>query len=255
MIKLYVAIPTTSTVVDAQTYALRDIEKKYKDQIEFIYPKECTRRMFHDYARNAMVEDFLASGADILWFLDSDVSPPVDVLDIVTEHSKKWIVAGAPYPIFVCPYDKLKPQVTIAVYNGTDGVGLCPTKIPYEGTAFVDGLATGCLFIKRELFAELEKPYFEFKFDPQSRQLKEGEDLGFCFKVNKLGYKFFVDYGKICKHYKTVCLLEINNYAIDYANRSVQAYDASIRSQVEELIKRATQVKATKSAIITPFSK
>lgn len=229
--KLYVAIPTTGTQCDAQVYALRALEKKYGDRIEFIYPKSCVRRVFHDYARNAMVDEFLASDADIMWFLDSDVSPADHVLDLITEHKDKWMVAGAPYPVFMVPKEDEHPQVVMTVYQGASDEGYHPAKIPYEGTDFVDGIATGCLFIKRELFAELPRPYFEFKFNPETRYMTEGEDMGFMRKVNAAGHKFFIDYSMVCKHYKTVDLLDVNNYAIGFANIALKNLEAQLRAE------------------------
>lgn len=235
MKRLFVAVPTTGNICDAQVYALRKITEKYRGRVELVYPEQCVRRVFHDFARNAMVEEFLASDCDAMWFLDSDVSPPDHVLDLVADHWDKWLAAGCPYPLFMSPEKGAPQQVVMGVYNGSSDKGLCPSKVPYSGTDFVDGLATGCMFLKRELFAELQKPYFEFKYGSEDRHPAEGEDIGFCKKVNALGYKFLVDYSAVCKHYKTVCLLDVNNYAIGYANTAVLAYDKLIRSQFEQL--------------------
>ncbi len=257
-IKVYVGIPTTGTVCDSQTFALRELEKNYGHRIEFVYPEKCVRRIFHDFARNSIVEEFLKTDCDVLWFLDSDICPPKHVLDLVTVHWDKWQVAGAPYPVFMNPSGEKNCQVLFCVYVKGEK-GFAPSNIPFAGTALVDGLATGCMFIKREVFEKLSKPYFEFKYDAESRLLTEGEDLGFCHRVSALGYKFFTDFSMVCKHYKTVCLLELNNYAIDYANNSVAAYDRLIRSQVEQLkemvVSLKRQIPATspsKSKLILP---
>ena len=91
-IKIYMGVPTTGTILDVQVTALRKIEELYGDQVEFVYPETCVRRMFHDFARNAIVDAFLATDCDILWFLDSDVAPPDNILDLVVEHGDKWKV-------------------------------------------------------------------------------------------------------------------------------------------------------------------
>jgi hypothetical protein len=225
--KVFVAIPTMGTVADAQSYFWREAEALYGDKVEFIWPKLCIRRVWHDFARNSLVDEFLASEADTLFFLDSDVVPQPEVFSLL---DKEWDLAGAPYPVFITPAGSDRPQVVYTVYQGIKNGNLGAANVPDKGTAFVDGLATGCLFIKRDVFAKLSKPYFEHKFDPVSRQLIEGEDLGFCKKVNALGYKFFVDFSLACRHYKTVCLLDVNNYAMDYTRKSIEAYDASVRA-------------------------
>lgn len=228
-------IPATGKRSDSQGYILRELEKRYGDEIEFVYPADCVQRIFHDFARNAIVEEFRASNCDVLWFLDSDVTPPKHILDLVTLYWDKWKVAGAAYPVFMTPQGEAGPQLVFTAYQGSDGVGLRPTRIPHEGQELVDGLATGCMFIKKEIFEVLERPYFEHKYNPESRQLTEGEDLGFCMKLNKLGIRFFTDYSMVCRHYKEIDLLEMNNYAMDYCNKGIRAYDQTIRGQIVQL--------------------
>jgi hypothetical protein len=132
-------------------------------------------------------------------------------------------------------------QVVFTIYkkmvNQKPGVvKLAPCDCPNEGIEFIDGAATGCLFIKREVFEKLERPYFEFKYDPITRMPIEGEDIGFCLKMAKLGIKFLVDYSMICKHYKNnIDLVEMNNYAMSYAQKCVNYQSELIRTQVKEL--------------------
>lgn len=251
--KVFVAVPTIGTLADATFYALRALEKNYADKVEMVYPKHCIRRIFHDYARNELVEEFMETDCDILLFLDSDVGPPTDLFDMLEED---WDVAGAPYPIFMTPSGEKDPQIVFTAYKGTSNKGYGIADIPREGKEFIDGLATGCMFIKRHVIEKLSKPYFEFKFNEESRQMTVGEDLGFCRKVNALGYKFFVDYSMVCKHYKTVCLLDMNNYAIEYANRSVRNYDANIvRPKLEVLQSYMKEKKASQEAAKKPEAK
>lgn len=252
-------LPSTGKVVDFQAYMLRDIADRYKDHIELVYPKDCVHRMFHDFARNGIVKDFLDSDCDILWFLDSDVVPPTHILDLVVMHQDKWEASGAPYPVFMTqPGDKDR-QIVFTVYKGNNGTGMCPTKIPYSGLEFVQGIATGCIFLKRSLLEKMSPPYFEFKYDEEDRRLIQGEDLGFCMKLAKLDIPFFVDYSMVCKHYKDLDLLEMNNYAISYAKKAVEAYDAQVRGQVQALEEKfreqlarlaQSQPPVTKSGII-----
>jgi hypothetical protein len=76
--------------------------------------------------------------------------------------------------------------------------------------------------------------------------MSEGEDLGFCLKVSKHGIKFFTDYTMICSHYKTVNLLQVNNYCIDHSNNRIKSYDSEIRHQVAaaiEAVKKSAYAK------------
>lgn len=243
MIKVFVATPTTGTIVDLQTYALRAIEKKYAGKVELVYPKQCVRRIFHDFARNGMVEEFMESGCDILWFLDSDISPPTDILNLVVEDGDKWDLAGAPYPVFMTPGGEKDPAIVYCVYDNAKGVGYAPTDIPRSGKTFVNAVATGCMFIKRGVLEKMEKPYFNFEYKNETREMTVGEDLGFCRKVNAMGYQFFVDYSLVCKHYKNVCLHDVNNYAVEYANKSVLKYDSSVKGKIRELAEMIVKLK------------
>jgi hypothetical protein len=248
-IKIYMGIPSLGTREDAQVYILREIEQKYAEKVELVYPNVLVKRIFHDFARNAIVEDFLKSDCDLLWFLDSDVVPPGNILDIVVEHYDKWQAAGAPYPIFMTPAGEEHPQVIFTVYRQAEGKGMVATQVPLEGTDFVDGIATGCIFLKREVLEGMSKPYFEFEYDKETREMTNGEDIGFCKKLSERGIKFFIDFSKVCDHYKKVGLLQMNNYAILRANNSVIAFHRGLR---QELAKRQLSAARPKSGLILP---
>lgn len=233
------AIPSTGTVSDTQAYTFREMLELYGDHVEFVYPKVCTRRIFHDFARNELVEEFLDTDCDLLWFIDSDVTPSAYVLDLVKNHYDKWQVAGATYPVFMSPTRDGTLEVVYTCYRKNPKTGnLTLSGVPLKGQEFVDGLATGCLFIKREVFEKLSKPYFEFKFK-ENREMIEGEDLGFARKLSELGIKYFVDYELVCRHQKSVDLLDVNNYAIAYANRQVESYITTARSEMQHVLKAA----------------
>lgn len=251
--KVYMGLPSNGTVADFQSYVLRDLKERYKDEIELVFPEQLVQRIFHDAARNGIVEDFLASDCDILWQLDADICPPKHVLDLVSMHGDKWQVAGAPYPVFMAQPGESQRQVVFTTYkripDGPDGKPrIAPCAVPEEGTEFIDGIATGCLFIKREVFDKLERPYFEFKYDPITRQPIEGEDIGFCIKMSRLGIKFFTDYSMVCKHYKNnIDLLEMNNYAVSFANKSIAPYIREmekVKGQLTQVIEKFQKLRA-----------
>ncbi len=259
-IKVYLGIPSTGERSDAQVYFLRRAQQNYGDKIEFVYPEIYVGRIFHDCARNAYVEQFLKSDCDILWFLDSDVVPPERFLDLVTVHGDKWKLAGAPYPVWMSQPGYDGPQIVYTVYAKTADGGLAPTAIPESGMDFVDGVATGCILLHREVLEKVEKPYFEFKYNPTTREMTEGEDLGFCVKVNKLGYKFFIDYSMLCHHFKKVSLLDVSNFleyqktlVIDNCDREIRKLVA--KQQLKKLSEPLKVPEAPKSRLILPYNK
>jgi hypothetical protein len=252
MLKIYVSVPTNGIVADSQLFFWKRAEAKYKDRIEFIWPSHCVRRIFHDFARNAHAEEFLKSEADIWFQLDSDVVPPDDIFDMALDNAK-WDCAGGVYPVFMTPSGADRPQVVFTVYKGRGKNGFQAANIPQSGTDYVDGIGTGCMFVKRHVLEKMQKPYFEFKYEPENRHMIEGEDLGFCMKVVDMGFKFYVDYSMTCKHYKSVCLLDVSNYAQEFAGRSIQQYEAMIRPQVQ-MLEQALKKKRT-SGLIDPRGK
>ncbi len=272
-IKIYCGWTSTGQREDVHIYLMRDLLDRYGDLVELVLPDMCVHRLFHDAARCAVVDEFLATDCDILWFLDSDVVPPTHILDIVVHNHEKWQCAGAPYPVYMPVPGTGEMSLCFTAYKGIannpDGRGIYMSETPQEGQEFIDGLATGCLFIKREVFDKLQKPYFEFKYNPESRRIIEGEDLGFALKCHDQGIKFFVDYSMVCKHFKRICLLDMNNYAINMSNMKTLEYDKNIRVQVDEAIKasyaaglkrgkeeaaqsHAPMIPRTKSGLILP---
>lgn len=243
-VKVYMGIPSMGERSDFQCTMLRKIAQRYEKYVELVYPTQTVYRIFHDHARNGIVEDFLASDCDVLWFLDNDIGPAKHVLDLVVNHWDKWEASGAPYPIWCTPPGGGFQQILFTAYEGFGdsehgNTGIRMTDVPSLGMKWVDGLATGCLFLKRSVFEGMAKPYFEFKYDHDTRNIVEGEDLGFCLKLAKKGIRFLTDFSMVCKHFKRVDLLDMNNYTIDFSNQRVEAYDAQIRRDVEPVIKSA----------------
>lgn len=242
--KVFCAVPTMGTIADAQFYFWKTVEEKYKGKIDFVFPKQCVRVMFHDAARNRLVEEFLASDADILFFLDSDIVPPSDIFDLVLVQ-ERWDCAGGVYPVFMTMPGSDGPQIVFTVYTARSERGLVAGNVPPTGHAYVDGVGTGCMFLKRAVLEKMEKPYFEFLYDKQTRSIREGEDLNFCTKIGDMGYKFYVDFTKVCKHYKNVCLLDVSNYAQEFAGNSIKQYDAMIRPKIDALTSALKKKKSS----------
>jgi hypothetical protein len=150
------------------------------------------------------------------------------------------------------------PEVVFTCYRKNPETGnLTLADCPKEGQEFIAGLATGCLFIKRDVFTLLSKPYFEFKREPESMKVIEGEDLGFMRKLSALGIEVFTDFSLVCKHQKTVDLLDINNYAINFSNRNWLAREAAVKAEMQGLMKEVYKAgfeAGQKKAAVAPKS-
>lgn len=247
-VKVFLAWPSCGQREDLHLYLLRDLQDRYGEIMELRLPDICIHRVFHDFARNEMCEEFLASDCDVMWFLDSDVAPPPHVLDLIAHHYDKWQCAGAPYPIANIAPGQDNFGINFCVYKGVDFDksnpevrGIYMADLPPDGHEFVDGLATGCLFVKREVLEKMERPYFEFKFNKETRRITEGEDLGFALKCHDLGIKFYVDYSAVCGHNKRVNLLEMSNFAMRMRNDEIRKYVDQVKPDVEAAVKEAYQ--------------
>lgn len=258
-IRIYMGIPSTGDRLDAQNYFLRRIEKRYAGKVELVYPDVFVSRIFHDFARNSYVNQFLASNCDVIWFLDSDILPPDRLLDLVVDHWDDWDCAGAPYPVWMTQEGFEEKQVTYCVYRkSTDPMkdGLFPSNVPLNGGIdYVDGVATGCIFVKRHVFDKLQAPYFEFKYKEETREITHGEDLNFCYKVNKAGYQFFIDYGMVCHHYKKVSLLDIDNLIQSKVQEAIDASDTQLRQIIaKKKLEKIAKQQAQEKRLIEPYS-
>lgn len=267
--KVFLAIPSTGTREDFHAYVFDEWRRRYEDELEFVMPEGCQNYFGHDFARNEYVKRFLDTDCDVMLFLDSDVIPPTHLPDLITIHGNKgWLAAGAPYPLWMARPGTQDMGTQFTAYRGnapteTGHRGFTLSNVPRSGVEWVDGLATGCLLLRRELFKQLKKPYFEFKRDPESCEVIEGEDLGFALKLQALGIKFLCDHGMVCGHFKRINLLEVHNFAVNMANDKLMAMHAEVRGQVEEAVKMAAaegyrQGKAAglkEAGILTPQQK
>ncbi|GAC1502117.1 MAG: hypothetical protein NVS1B10_06740 [Candidatus Saccharimonadales bacterium] len=254
-VKIYMGICSTGDRVDAQNYFLRRMEKQYAGRIEFVYPEIFVSRIFHDYARNQYIKQFMETDCDMIWFLDSDIVPCERVLELVAEHGDKWDLAGAPYPVWMHQSGYEGHQVTYCVYRRPDkDKGMVPADIPETGIDFVDGIATGCIFIKRKVIESMTEPYFKFSFKEETREMTEGEDLYFCKKASDLGFQFFIDFSMRCHHFKKISLLEVSNLLTDKINDTIDACDRQIRQIIakKKLEQMNKPAPAPKSRLILP---
>lgn len=155
-----------------------------------------------DFNRNQAVSIFLNKGSwTHLFFLDSDVSPPLDAIDRLL--ALEVPVATGLYPLM------LREGLRWAILNkDPGGVYRClkylkSTEAPFE----VDGAGAGCLLIRRDILKEMSWPYF--RWDLTAPGQKTGEDVFFSKKLNANRHRITVDPTILCNHYKTINLLQL----------------------------------------------
>jgi hypothetical protein len=165
-----------------------------------------------EFARNLLVQEFLKTDCDRLWFLDADMlpAPPFSarILDIEGD------IVGAAVPIIRS--NQIITNTFLRNDNSPSGVGTAiptdPTVTMIEG---VDAVGTGCMVIKRKVLEDSRMrlpgeyrdqkgkkqhlgkddapPIFRFRRKPNGAPLS-GEDVDFCLRAKKLGYSVTADY-------------------------------------------------------------
>jgi hypothetical protein len=153
-----------------------------------------------EYQRNEMVRIFLESDADYLWFVDSDVLPTENSVELLKQLGKAECVAGI-YPILSLPKDK-SPEMVWSFYEARDNLFTeFKDKSITNRVMEADAAGTGCMLLSRKLLSDkrlnlaptLSPP--AIFHTPRLANGKVGgtEDMNFCGRIRKLGYKILVD--------------------------------------------------------------
>jgi len=146
-------------------------------------------------ARNDLVERALKHNPDYIFFIDSDMILPENILDDLINMDKD--IASALYFMRSPPY---KPIAKIM----KDDLFYIINTIPLNQIIEVDAVGFGCCLIKKEVFEKIkqkEKKIFDVKEQTVNNKTQLlGEDTFFCLKAKESGFKIFLNTGLICKH-------------------------------------------------------
>jgi glycosyltransferase involved in cell wall biosynthesis/SAM-dependent methyltransferase len=151
-------------------------------------------------ARTEVVKQAIAHKAKWLFFIDSDVFPPPDVLSKLMAHGKD-IVTGIYYMKTMPPQPVLFKEMGSGPYYN----------FPVEELFEVEGSGLGCCLINMEIFEKFDEkglPYFQEnwlheKADGSKVRINIGEDHWFFMKAKELGYKIWCDSSVLCDHLDT----------------------------------------------------
>lgn len=146
-------------------------------------------------ARNILVDRFLRRKSDFLFFVDSDMLLPVNIIENLIQHDKD-VVSG----IYFGRSQMGETHVMASVE--VDGEYKPINSFP-AGLIEVDAVGLGCCMLKKEVVekvsdSEYDKPLFLNKFI--SRDKMVGEDFYFCELLRKNGFNIFVDPAIQCGH-------------------------------------------------------
>ena len=206
MKKIFIAIPTTGNIrIELLSFLLNITHNpNYLIKIDVTTSGDICNN------RNYLTDRFLQTDSEWLIFIDSDIVPPMNLLDII-DNSKDIISAIN----FTWKDNELIPLI---MKKEKMGYKLDQDIINRkENSLRVDAVGLGCFIIKREVFKKINLPYFEFIYDKKGI-LINGEDFNFCEKAKKAGFDIWIDKRFITNHFNIVNLKAINNMLGDLKN-------------------------------------
>ena len=198
-VKLVVMIPHTKLVtMKWSLYTLRGLQMPPGTAILTLAGQPI------DIARENMVRDSLAKGAEWLLFIDSDTYLPKDGV-------MRMLQTG--FPFISGLYFAKKPGMKLpcAWVKNKDGRYWTINPKENKGLIEVDAVGMGCALIHRSIFDRLKPPWFFWSHDrysPETHELYQppfSEDFYFCARVrNELKENIILDMDLRCKH-EAVC--------------------------------------------------
>lgn len=196
VLKVLVGIPLKGHT-PPQSYHDRMLMWKYMGNMEVndFHNKKNPRYVFElgaigeimvQYARERLAEGALADGCDYLFMVDDDMLCPPDLFYKLAAHDKDIVAALA---------FTRNPDHKPVIYETVEGVD--PVTASYGFTRFVnnyprntlvecDAVGFGAVLIKTDVLRKVKKPWF---FGMEST----GEDITFCVKAKKAGFRVWMD--------------------------------------------------------------
>jgi hypothetical protein len=169
------------------------------------------------HPRNVLAQKFLSSDAKVLFFIDDDVTPKPNVLDML-RHLNDYDIVGGPYPMVHPPVCDIPTPCALQTAADTSFQPL-PEIFSLAGVHPCDALGTGCMMIRRSV---LESPgILPFRFGVDEHGvMRASEDIMFCVNAKKAGFTLAADFDQIPDHCHTVSLNTMHNA---YLKRMVKA--------------------------------
>jgi len=156
-----------------------------------------------DTAREKLAEIALSLNAKYIFWVDTDVIPPTDVIQRLMRH-KISFVSG----LYARRYHPCWNEMLVKAKNekGEDGYISIPEG-GYEKGSLVqcDAVGFGCVLMETDMLKDMEKPWF--KWSEHSAIRGNSEDFYFCRRAKQAGYKIWVDTSVVCRHMGPIRIL------------------------------------------------
>ena len=194
-------------------------EKPFKMHVkdtEFIFYFLVVGRLFTPLARERACEYALQENCDYLFMVDDDMMSPHDLFEKLYRH-KKDIVGPLMFT--------RNPPHRAVIYSCVEGydhvartnyfINNYVLNYPKDKLFQCDAIGFGSVLIDMKVVRAMKKPYFAFTSST-------GEDIGFCYRAKKLGFKTWVD-AKVDLGHLGAPVNVTKEYAYSYWDKNAQA--------------------------------
>lgn len=205
--RILIGISTESTVCTETVEALYNM--KVPDDVE------TTLKIIHSYniadGRNELVDIMIDEGYDYIFFVDSDVVVPENAL--VDLYGMQWYFVTGTYPRKEADtITNSDPYTTLYWHSEKNKTAYSPYFMPFSALQKgciiqVDCCGFGCTLLRKDLFAELEPPFFFMAKEECSKGDDDsdlpyclGEDMYFCRQVVQKGLQIWAHGSVQCGH-------------------------------------------------------
>lgn len=187
--RILIAVPTAKYIEPETFKSIYDqiIPAGYKVDFQYFYGYRI------DQVRN-LIAHWACQGYDYLWAIDSDISFPSDTLSKLLAHDKDMI-SGL--------YRQRKSEQHLEIYfdNGHGGVRTADySELKNRRLMEIAGCGFGCVLLKSSVLRKVGAPQFEYHVALDHNNTVS-EDLDFCTKVRRQGFKIWADATILCGHH------------------------------------------------------
>ena len=180
--KLAVCIPCRDTLHSAHAMCLLELVKfNTMNNIDTQVFMDASTVLLTQRERLALMA--LDFNAEYILWLDSDMTFPSTTAVRLMSHNEEVVAANyirRQLPAKGVAYKKMGDWHSPLSFDVEDQL------VP------VEGIGMGCMLMKTEIFKELNQPWFEFQWTPESND-HLGEDMILCQKMAKIGRTVKVD--------------------------------------------------------------